>query len=263
MTRFRIYLAILCTIISFVNVIASDKLVNKNNTNDFFDQRYRGWLWLDKVEDDKTLNIETPDIEKEMQKAKEENELFTKELELMRHMMIRYPDNIEYIVAYKKKEKEMQDRALLLGRNWSVANLLNPDILNELENPQNIYGRRTLKAYQEEIEDNNLAILKDKIELFVFIKNHCESCLLLEKHLYNFASKYGFSVTAISSDKSHSQYFKTYSNENIINQLQLELIPTVIAITKDSRKRYELARGAVSIPELRQKSLILYELLVN
>ena len=40
-------------------------------------------------------------------------------------------------------------------------------------------------------------------------------------------------------------------------------MPTVIAITRDSKQRFELARGAVSIPDLEDKALLLVEILDN
>ena len=45
--------------------------------------------------------------EEQMRKAKLENEAFKEELESLRHLMVRYPDNLNYIRLYKEKEKEM------------------------------------------------------------------------------------------------------------------------------------------------------------
>lgn len=58
-------------------------------------------------------------------------------------------------------------------------------------------------------------------------------------------------------DKSNSSYFETNHSLEMVKALGLEIMPTVIAIVKDSRERYELARGAVSIADLEEKALLL------
>jgi hypothetical protein len=103
-----------------------------------------------------------------MEAIKTENKNFAHELELLRHVMIGCPDNLEYVRKYKEKEKIMLDNAQVLGYSFLMANFLNPDIANHLEAPQNIYGRKALK---ENKEKQNLATLKaitKKVELFLF-----------------------------------------------------------------------------------------------
>lgn len=242
--------------------ITSDALAN----NKFFEQRYRGWLWFDESEkedavkeqkhDDDEDKIQLPTLE-QMQEAKRENEKFAQELEMLKHLAIRHPDNLEYIKLYKLKEKEMMDRAQLLGINWLMANFLNPEIVDELENPQNIYGRDIKKSHSRKAEESNLKDLSKKVELFVFRQDGCPYCSTLEKHLNTFANKYGFKVEAITPDNSQSRYFKSNSSPELVQALGLEVMPTVIAVVNDTRARFELARGAVSVADLEEKSLLL------
>lgn len=103
--------------------------------------------------------------------------------------------------------------------------------------------------------------LSKEIEIFVFRKDKCSYCQTLEKHLASFAAQYGFKVEAVSADGSTSQYFKTNSSKELIAALDLEVMPTVIAVTNDSALRFELARGAVSIAELEEKALLLFRYL--
>jgi hypothetical protein len=86
---------------------------------------------------------------------------------------------------------------------------------------------------------------------------------VLEKHLNSFANKYGFKVEAVAADNSNSKYFKTHNSPELIKQLNLTVMPTVIAVTKDSAMRFELARGAVSIPDLEDNALLLAKYLRN
>ena len=236
----------------------------------FFEQRYRGWLWFEEKEQEDSLGSQTKEqamsrmpTEEQMRKAKLENEAFKEELEALRHLMVRYPDNLNYIRLYKEKEKEMLDGAMLLARNFAMVNFLNPDIADQLKRPQNIYGRNVARE-QKELEDKQvIKSLSARVELFVFRQANCPHCPLLEKHLNSFAKKYGFKVEAVAQDNSTSSYFKTHNNPAIIKQLQLSVMPTVIAVTKDSSQRFELARGAVSIPDLEDKALLLAEFLKN
>jgi len=211
--------------------------------NDFFEQRYRGWLWFDESKEENAQEIEVEQsphtavpTKELMLQAKAENEEFAKELELLKHLAIRYPDNLEYIKLYKLKEKEMMDNAGKLGINWLMVNFLNPEIIDELENPQNIYGRDIKTQEQQREERRALQDVAKKVELFVFRKDGCPYCSTLEKHLKTFATKYGFSVEAVTPDSSSSKYFKTYSSPEMIAALGLEVMPTVIAVVSDTRR---------------------------
>lgn len=229
----------------------------------FFEQNYRGWLWFEQQEQEESAEYSRNSMPTEVQvhQAKLENERFKLELEGLRHLMVRYPDNLGYIRLYKEKEKVMLDNAMLLATNFAMVNFLNPDIADQLRRPQNIYGRNIVKAENEKTAQQTIGSLIDKVELFVFRQEHCAHCSLLEKHLHSFAKKYGFQVEAVSPDNSISNYFKTHNNPAIIKKLALEVMPTVIAVTKDSSQRFELARGAVSIPDLEDKALLLAEFL--
>ena len=54
-----------------------------------------------------------------------------------------------------------------------------------------------------------------------------------------------------------SSYFKTHASRKLIKALGLEVMPTVIAVVNDTRQRFELARGAVSVADLEEKALLL------
>jgi conjugal transfer pilus assembly protein TraF len=235
---------------------------------DFFNQSYRGWLWFEEKEKNPKDDLKPEQsgiahipTKQEMQQARRENEEFKEELENLRHMMIRYPDNINYIRLYKEKEQQMLDGAMVLARNFAMANFLNPNLADNLKAPQNIYGRNVAKSEKQDQDKQIIKSLTSKIELFVFRKANCAHCPLLEKHLNSFANKYGFNVEAVSADNSKSSYFKTHNNPAITKALNLQVMPTVIAVTRDSAMRFELARGAVSIPDLEDKALLLAEYL--
>ena len=151
----------------------------------------------------------------------------------------------------------MMDNAQVLGLNWLMANFLNPDIVDELKNPQNIYGRDIRNQQQQADNRATLQELATKVELFVFRQDNCPHCPTLEKHLSTFATKYGFKVEAVSPDHSQSQYYKTYTSLELIEGLGLKIMPTVIAVVNESRQRFELVRGGVSVVDIEEKALLL------
>lgn len=251
----------LLILISFLNNAAFAQ-------NDFFNQRYRGWLWFEEKEkfDDKIYeNKKQSDefIKKEMLRAKAKNEQFKEELELLGHLIIRHPENLEYIRKYREKEKIMFKNAGLLSKNMVMTDFLNPNITNELENPQNFYGRRAFKEDEEHKHQKIIKSLSSKVEIFLFIKADCNHCETLEKHLARFVNLYGFHVEAVSIDGVKSKYFKTYTSKELIEQLDLKEMPTVIAVTNDSKMRFELARGAVSVSNLEDATVMMGKFLAE
>lgn len=233
----------------------------------FFEERYRGWLWFEdktavsKEPIDKVVGI--PLNREEMQRIKAENEQFAEELDLLKHVMIRYPDNIEHVRRYKEKERQMLENAVTLSKTFITTNFLYPDIADELENPQNLYGRKVKKETERLAAIDKLKDIAGKVELFLFFKSDCGYCELLEKHLARFAARYGFKVEAVSADGGASEFFKTHNNKELIERLGLTQMPTVIAVTNDSRLRFELARGAVSVTDLEEKALLMADFLAN
>ena len=243
----------------------------------FFEQRHRGWLWFDQREEEQkgqnghkkqegVIEDTEPTIE-EMERARAANEKFAYELELLKHLMVQNPENLENIKRYKLKEKEMMEKAGILGKNWLLVNFLNPEILDELKSPQNIYGRDLKRMKEKEEREEKIRDLRGRIEIFVFRREGCVYCEVLEEHLARFARRYGFEVEAVSEDGSESKFFKTNRSSDsetakrVREALDIDVMPAVIAVVKDTRDRYELARGAVSITDLEEKAVLLHEVI--
>jgi thioredoxin-related protein len=232
--------------------------------NGFFEQRHRGWLWFNEREVAEGANHVSEQeqqiaLQQLQEQAKLENEIFAAELEDMKHLAIRYPENIDYVTRYKRMEKVMYDNAARLGKSWVMTNFLNPDLGDELENPKNIYGREAKKDLDLIEMKANLQHLASKLDIFVFRQDGCIYCSILEKHLAHFARQYNFAVEAVSADGSNSSVFKTHHAPAMIQALELNVMPVVIAVVKDTRQRFELARGAVSVADLEDKALLLFE----
>jgi len=237
--------------------------------NNFYKQRYRGWLWLEEKERAETIKKEQEQVaakqkkEEEYAKAREEVEQFSKELEELKFMMIRYPENIEHARNYKEKEAQMLDNSIKLAQTFRMVNFLRPEGVNLIDNPSNLYGRRIKEDLDMQETSRKLKELSSKVELFVFFSASCPYCQALEPVLDNFAKKYGFKVEAVSLDGISSKFFKTHHDKELATKLNLTRTPTIVLVTNDSKIHFELIRGAASMPELEEAGIMASDYLSN
>lgn len=228
----------------------------------FFEERYRGWLWFEEKEKEEILKQRQEQLmlqqkrQQEYAKARNEVEQFSKELEELKFMMIRYPENIEHVRKYKAKEALMLDGSLKLANSFRMVNFLYPETIDLIDNPINLYGRRIKEEIEQSDTTQKLKSLASKIELFVFFSSSCQYCHALEPVLNEFAKKYGFKVEAVSLDGTFSKFFKTHHNLELAKKLNLQKTPTIVAVTNDSKIRFELIRGAASMTELEEAGLL-------
>lgn len=274
-----VVIKLVCLTALFMHQVANAQNTDKNSyhqqdsVNNFFNQRYQGWLWFDeqKLEllQEKLEEIELLSLGQrkaaEYAKARQEVEQFSKELEDLKFMMIRYPESIEHARRYKAKEAQMLDNSLKLSHTFRMVNFIYPESIDLINNPINLYGRRIKEdLYQKEVTEK-IKHLSNKIELFVFFSSNCPYCTVLEPVLNDFARKYRFKVEAVSLDGSKSKFFKTnqnqLSNTVLAQKLNLKKTPTIVAVTNDSSIHFEFIRGAASMSELEEAGMFAAEYL--
>lgn len=252
-TRFAKALAALILMLG----ITSEALAN----NKFFEQRYRGWLWFEEKEraEDKKIDISVPTPEE----AKASIEARKQALENARNVMLEaaYRPNIskkeflKSIEDYRRLEQEMQFMSLKVGMAWDETNMLNPEFLDEINNPSNMYGRKKKEELDNIENDKILRTLARSSEIFVIRSGSCGYCPGLEQYLNRFAKKYGFKVEAVSVDSSDSPYFKTTHSPELVSALGARQTPTVFLVSDQDNHRYQLAEGLVSIETLERRTL--------
>lgn len=229
-----------------------------NYAKGFYDRHYRGWLWFEEKEKSEIAKKQQEEsqlqqeIKEKYAKARYEVQQFSKELEELKFMMIRYPESIEHVKNYKEKEALMLSNSLKLADTFRMVNFLYPEIINLIDNPVNLYGRRIKEEINRQETTKKLKELASKIELFVFFSSNCPYCNSLEPVLNDFAKKYDFKVEAVSLDGSTSKFFKTYQDQELAKRLNLQRTPTIVAVTSDSKIHFELIRGAASMSELEE-----------
>lgn len=253
-------------VIAIIFAFWSLELNAVTQSNSFMDERYIGWYWFDELKANQEAKNELPEQPASKQPKPEdylanEQEMkdFSRRLELKRFMMIMHPNNLEYIKQYKEMESIMRDNAETLAKNYALVNFLHPELFNQLKRPINLYGRKLKEKHQQGLQQQDLKRLAQEFELFVFLSNSDPYSPTLDKHLSNFNKKYGYEITAITKDGSNSAYFKTHFDSGgvLSKALSMQVTPSILAISKDSKERYEIARGAVSISEIEHSLLLI------
>lgn len=237
------------------------------SASDFFHQRYRGWLWFEDREQQKIKEEMQQELEKAQKqeqaraKARAEVEAFSKELDDLKYMMIRYPENLDHVYAYQKKTSAMLNMALKLDHSYRLAHFLHPNEVDYKESSGNIYGRKIRQQEEEAEKESKIAELADKIELFFVFSSDCPYSMQAAPIVSRLAQKYKIATEALSTNDKKSEYFKTHFNQELVNMLGIESVPSLILVTKDGKTRFEIARGAVSFSELEEKLLLAHEIL--
>lgn len=214
-------------------------------------ERYRGWYWFEE-KPNKHHNNEQEAIEQiSPLQAKREIEQFKEELDNLRYLMLARP-NPENIRAYRDKEQQMWQKAMELQEAWDLANLLYPEQRDLINNPVNVHA---VKAKRELIAASNskkIKLLATEYELVLFFNSDCRYCQLFSPVLKAFSDKYGFKISSVSSDGTRHEYFTTAYIPQLIAKLGISAFPTVIAVSNDATRAFELIRGYVSISELEE-----------
>lgn len=234
---------------------------------DFLGERYRWWLWFEEKQQGR--EVKKPKREARLnpqakltisnksneaityEQAKAEIEQFRQELEERRFMMLARP-TVENVALYRAKEKQMWDKAMIIHEAWEMENLLYPEQRDLLNNPVNVHAVKAKREIGRENEQKKLKELAERFELVLFFQGSCKYCQLLSPVLYSFGSRYGFNISAVSIDGSKHELFESRTSIELVKRLGIEAVPTVIAVSHDSKVAFELTRGYVSGAELEE-----------
>jgi len=211
---------------------------------DFFEQRYRGWLWFEDKEQAKEKAANKVEIAPEV--AKEEMEEFSRQLEERKYIMFARPTP-ENVKSYRDKEKEMWDKAMELQESWDMANFLYPEQRDQINNPDNVHAVKLKRKLEQEGQDKVIKEFAANFELVAFFKNNCRYCHEFVPVLGSFIREFGFIAETVVLDDPAAASRNFY----LVKKLNIEATPVVFAISKDGKTAFELVRGFVSISELR------------
>ncbi len=222
----------------------------------FFNERYRGWLWFEEERQklrQASQEVETEDATITPEEAKAEIELLAKELDDAKYVMLARPSP-QNIKAYMQKEATIWKNIEVLQKAWEVASFLYPEHNDLIKEPVNVHAVK-LKREIDEIEQTKLIkSFAAEFDLILFLKDHCKFCEAFEPVLQNFSQSFGFKTEAVAIDGAKSKYFVTQNLPSLATKLGISASPTLVAVRKDGKFAFELARGFLSLTELETHS---------
>ena len=234
----RLLLMMLCIIVLDIQA--------QGFTNEFFQNRKRGWFWFEETPKDEVKEITDP------RQAKEWIEQFKYELDNARNLMFASP-TVENTAKYMRLEDAMWNHGMKLYHSSEMAKFVHPELARLDTEPTNVIG---VRANREELHKSiglfTVSIAKD-FDLVLFRSGNCRYCKEFEPVLKDFGDKYGFNVEAISMDETISEHFTTKKLPHLAAVLNIEATPTVVMVHKSKPVRFELMRGFLSMQELEKR----------
>lgn len=155
---------------------------------------------------------------------------------------------------YKILEKEMRDSGMALASAWEMVNFTNPEIIDQINNPVNVPANKVKREYEGRQKELKIRGFADKYDLVLFENPTCPYCQAFKPVLGHFISLYGFKLDVVGNSPEHQE---------LINMLNIQKAPTIIAISKDGQDAFELARSFLTLSELEQQVMFATELLEN
>lgn len=216
--------------------------------------RYRGFYWFEdktllKEESKEAFYVPTP------LEAEKSIEARRKTMDDARNQMIELafrkdtPPEIlrAAIVKYKKLEQEMYDGAIRLSNSSDMANFTNPEIADQLELPTNVFANKIKRKVAEEEKIKTIREFAGKFDLVLFANDNCPYCTAFLPVASSFAEEYGFVLNTTGLNTPQGK---------IAVKLGITGVPTLVAISKDAKELFELARGFISFSELEDNAVL-------
>ena len=155
---------------------------------------------------------------------------------------------------YKILEKEMRDSGMALASAWEMVNFTNPEIIDQINNPVNVPANKVKREYEGRQKSLKIRGFANKYDLVLFENPTCPYCQAFKPVLGHFISLYDFKLDVVGNSPEHQE---------LINMLNIQKAPTIIAISKDGQDAFELARSFLTLSELEQQVMFATELLEN
>jgi len=218
--------------------------------------RYRGFYWFEdktllKEKSKEAFYVPTP------LEAEKSIEARRKTMDDARNQMIELafrkdtPPEIlrSAIVKYKKLEQEMYDGGIRLSNANDMANFTNPEIADQIDLPTNVFANKIKRKVAEEEHIKTIREFASKFDLVLFVNDNCPYCTAFLPVASSFAEEYGFVLNTTGLNTPQGK---------IAVKLGITGVPTLVAISKDAKELFELARGFISFSELQDNVVLGY-----
>lgn len=218
----------------------------------------KGWLWYKRT---------LPIIKKkknELSKAltySERMEVLRKNFEEIQAKAILDP-TLDNVQVMQQAQNAIMNRATEFEKAWMLASLLTTQSFrsSDLPSPQH------RKVYQEQLDhqlDQKIRALAKTYGLFFLFKDECPYCHEFAPIVKDLMNLYGFEGKAISADGKALELFPGAEADNgTIAALNPEgIFPSLFLVNPQSRQVIPLARGLVSLSQLRENFKVIIRFL--
>ena len=251
---------ILLLLLQLLSEVASAK-------ESFFDQgnQYRGFYWFEQERDVDSgtqeqkppLTFDSLPASEAIENIKERKEKLAKARAVMMELSFQDAPRQEIykaVLHYKMLENQMRDSGMELAGAWEMVNFTNPELIDRINNPVNVPANRVKRADERKRMMFKIKQFASKYDLVLFEQASCPYCQAFKPIIERFVATHGFKLDIVGNKLEHIE---------LINALNIEAAPTLVAVRKDGRDAFELARSLLTLSELEQQVMLATELLEN
>ena len=233
---------------------------------DFFkhSNQYRGFYWFEQEQKKSNQQDEKPaptfesmSPSKAVQNIEERKVKLAEARSVMMELSFQGASREEIYKAvrhYKMLENQMRDSGMALASAWEMVNFTNPEFVDRINNPVNAAANRVKRKYEAEQNALKIKEFASKYDLVLFEKESCPYCQAFKPIIGRFVAMHGFKLDVVGDNPEHLQ---------LINILNIKAAPTLVAVRKDGKDAFELARSLLTLSELEQQVMSASELLEN
>lgn len=230
------------------------------STSSWYAGSQKGWLWY--------KHTLPPRTNKPQEQTPTKGHIYTQRLE-------RFQKNFDEILAkavleptldnvqtMQQAQNTIMDRASIFEKMWMLSSLLSGQTFRASDQP----NPQHRKVYQEQ-NDRQLTLkikgLAKSYGLFFLFKEDCPYCHEFAPIVKDLMNLYGFEGKAISRDGKALELFPDAEGDNgTIAVLNREgIYPSLFLINPQSRQVIPLARGLVSLSQLRENFKVIIRFL--
>jgi conjugal transfer pilus assembly protein TraF len=168
-------------------------------------------------------------------------------------------DNVQVM---QQAQNAIMNRATEFEKYWMLASLLTSQNFRASDQPSPPHR----KVYQEQLDgqlDQNIRRLAKTYGLFFVFKEDCPYCHEFAPIVKDLMNRYGFEAKAISEEGKALELFPEAEADNgTIAVLNPEgIFPSLFLVSPQSRQVIPLARGLVSLSQLRENFKVIIRFL--
>jgi conjugal transfer pilus assembly protein TraF len=170
--------------------------------------------------------------------------------------------SLDNVQVMQQAQNAIMDRATEFEKHWMLASLLTSQNFRASDQP----SPQHRKVYQEQLSgqlDQKIRRLAKTYGLFFVFKEECPYCHEFAPIVTELMNRYGFDCKAISADgKALDSFPDAEADNGTIAVLNPEgIFPSLFLVNPQSRQVIPLARGLVSLSQLRENFKVIIRFL--